>query len=172
MGDESRYSVLVPSRLTVNIAHAAWISVGALIFAVATLLAAIGIADVSSVFAGDGRPGRFEAITRDCGQPKSGDILCSWRGTYTAADGTTVEDALLDVDLSAADATQTQQVLWNGDTETPVVYLDEPRGMWKTIAVIVGIWSIVTGFCAYIVLRSRSRRRRKLAEATGTERRR
>ena len=158
------------SKLGINTAHIIRVSVVALLFTVTTILAVSAAIDVAKVFVVGAETGQFEALTRDCGLPKNGEVLCAWRGTYTGTDGTTVDNALLGEDLSPEDAAAPQQVRWNGNLDRPVVYLDDPRSVWKNIAIIGLIWSVFTGLYAYLILGSVSRRRRKLERLSNPNR--
>ena len=158
----SRYCDRVTSKQAINTVSTVWVSIVALLFTVTTILAISAAIDVAKSFVVGVETGQFKALTRDCGLPKNGEVMCAWRGTYTGTDGTTVKNALLGEDLSRESASEPQQVRWNGDEVNPVVYLDDPRSVWKNLAIIAFIWSVFTGLYAYLIISSLSRRRRKL----------
>ena len=147
----------------VNTVYVAWVSFAALLFAATTIIAATSVVSVDRAFADDVVPGTFIPETRECSPGRrGGEPSCSWLGTYTDED-TTIDDVLLDEELTSESAGEALDVRWNGDRDDPVVLLDNSDSRSRAIVLIALTWCGVTGLCVYAVIRSHRRRRTEIA---------
>ncbi|GAA0035692.1 hypothetical protein [Brevibacterium metallidurans] len=153
---------LFPKPL-INLAHAVWVSFAVLLLAAVTTIAAVSLSDVETAFSEGMTPGTFTPVQRECSDGwRGGEPSCSWLGTYTDDDGTTIDGVLLDEELTPSAAGVEQRVRWNGDREEPVVFADDRESQSGVVILIVTVWTGVAGTCVYIVIRSHRRRKIEL----------
>ncbi|WP_453984412.1 hypothetical protein [Brevibacterium casei] len=153
---------LFPKPL-IDLTHAVWVSFAVLLLAAVTTIGSVSLSDVETALSESVTPGTFTPVQRECSDGwRGGEPSCSWLGTYTDDDGTTIDGVLLDEELTPSAAGVEQRVRWNGDREEPVVVADDRESQRGVVILIVTVWTGVAGTCVYIVIRSHRRRKIEL----------
>lgn len=135
--------------------HIIWISFSILFFALITSWSISGLAGINSAYSGDGKRGEFNAMERDCNITWTDKYeVCSWRGVFKGDDGTVIKNVFLNEDIPVESQSSELRVIWNGDEEAPIFYLDNQKSKSSYIILIFAGWLPAGVVCVYICVRS------------------
>jgi hypothetical protein len=106
-----------------------------------------GMPDAINAAQGDGQAGTFVAERRSCEPTRYGGESCSWYGVFEGADGSVqIDDVLLDSD-SPEHVGDRVGVLYEGQTDPPVVYLSQGSRdwLWGVLALLASFGYLTWG---------------------------